>query len=113
MHHFTQLRTLRKRYDLSQQECAELIGVQQSTASRTEAADATPDLETALGIQVVFGVTPADVFPTLYAKVEDAVMRRAAEFERRLTAAGAPDRSPKRQLLIAMAWRAKANWRGI
>jgi transcriptional regulator with XRE-family HTH domain len=107
------LRSLRLRHNLSQRELADLIGLNQSNASRLENGETAPDIELAFALQIVFGVTPSDIFPRLYYAKQDATLRRAAALESKLIAAGISLRDERRRLLLGMVERAKTKWRGI
>ena len=65
------LRTYRKRYGLTQDEVAFLLGCQSGTkVSRFERLARKPNLETALACEVVFGIPAHELFPRAYAEVE-------------------------------------------
>ena len=81
---FNHVRTFRQRHALTQRELAFLIGRSQTTVSSTEYGDSTPYLEVALALQVLFRLSPKELFPGCYEKVEDQVMRRAAELMHKL-----------------------------
>lgn len=100
------VRSLRVRSCLSQEELAELLDISQARISRYENGDEAPTLSVALGFQVIFGNQPRRVFPKVYVQVEEAVMRRAAKLERRLTGKADYQSTKKRHLLEAMAARA-------
>lgn len=99
-------RQLRKRWMLSQGELAELLGLDQASISRLENGETQPVLATVLGFQVIFGCTTRSLVPALYDAVEDAVMRRGAELERRVANKTDYGSIKKRQLLEAMMHRA-------
>ncbi len=109
MKHHTRVRQERKHHCLTQDELAHLLGIYQGNISRLESGETPPDLETAFSLQVIFGRHPHDFFPTLYAKIEDAVMRRAATFDQRLSERPTLNVATKRRLLKGMALRAQAN----
>jgi len=68
------LRYHRKRWALSQEQTARLVGLSSRTSiSDYEKALALPALRTAMGFEFIFGETVAIV--------EDEVMRRAAELD--------------------------------
>ena len=98
----TFVRRNRKRWALSQDDLAMLLDVTQSIVSRCETGAYTPELELALGLQVVFGRAPRALFPALYRTIEERVMREASKMDRSLK--GRTDRlsATKRQLLAAM-----------
>lgn len=104
--HNTYLRRLRCRWMLSQDELAELLNVSQGRISRYENGEEHPTLSVVLALQVVFGRSPRALMEALYESVEEAVVGRAAGFERRL--AGRKDFASvkKQHLLSAMMQRA-------
>lgn len=83
MSHTHELRVHRRTHRLNQDELAHLIGVSPSMILRMEqgARPQLADVEAMLGLQVVFGKPPSEIFSALFVAVEDAVMRRAAELE--------------------------------
>lgn len=108
MNHTQTVQLNRKRAALTQGELADLIAVSQSSISRAE-RDKTykmTTLETLLGLQVVFGHSPRALFSSLYAKIEEAVMTRAAELDCILRSKDDPQSIKKKQLLSAMMKRA-------
>jgi transcriptional regulator with XRE-family HTH domain len=109
MHFHTYVRRNRKQWSLSQEELGRLLGISQSAASRLESGECAPDLNEALGLQVVFSRSPRALFPALYNRVEEAVMATAAEMDRELE--GTSDRVSvrKQQLLMAMSVRSKSS----
>lgn len=79
------LRTLRRRSGLSQREVAEILGFKTDVpSSRHESSRAFPDLRTAIGYEILFGVPIAAQFPTLYRSVEPIIENRILELKRRL-----------------------------
>lgn len=111
MPHHTYVRRNRLRWALSQGELAALLGVSQSVVSRCESASCLPDIQVALGLQVVFGNSPRATFPGLYASVENAVMANAVELDRALGKKRDHASEAKRRLLTGMAHRAGGNHR--
>ena len=72
------LRTYRKRAYLSQDALAFLLGVKDgSVVSRYEGDLRTPSFETAIALEIIFGVPLRELFPGTYRKVEAEVLRRA------------------------------------
>lgn len=106
MRNRTFVRAQRKRWALSQNELARLLNRSPARLSRYESGEDPPDLETVLGLQVVFGTAPRRLFPSLYSSAEEAVMRRAAEFDQRLAGKIGYTADRQRRLLQAMAFRA-------
>lgn len=107
MHLHTYVRRNRKQWSLSQDDLAHLLGITQSAASRCENGEHAPDIEVALGLQVIFGRSPRALFPELYRKIEERVMAAAAEMDRELD--GKTDRvsARKQQLLQSMSVRSE------
>lgn len=82
------LRTYRKRFSLSQDEVAFLLGVKSGTkVSRYERRSRQPKLETVLGYAVIFGVQGRTLFAGIFNEVEGAIIRRAQVLARKLSAA--------------------------
>jgi DNA-binding XRE family transcriptional regulator len=81
------------------------LGVTQSAASRCESGEYVPEIEVALGLQVIFSRSPRALFPDLYRKVEEAVMAVAAEMDRELEGKTDPVSVRKQQLLQSMSVR--------
>ena len=106
MRNRTFVRAQRKHWALSQTELARLLNRSPARLSRYESGEDPPDLETALALQVVFGVPPRRIFPSLYTTLEEAVMRRAAELDQRLAGKIGYAVDRQRRLLEAMAHRA-------
>lgn len=107
MPHQTYVRRHRKRWALTQEELAELIGRTQAQLSRYESGESTPDFETALSFQVIFGHSPRALFPGLHNAVEEVVMRRAARLDRALVGKRDQASQTKRTLLTGMGHRAR------
>ena len=73
----------RQRWKLSIGDLANLLGVRKAVIGQCEAPAARIDLDTALGLQVVLGPSPRELFPELYQRIEDVIMRRAAAVEKK------------------------------
>lgn len=72
------VRTLRMRWALTQEEVADLLGFESGTCvSRIEQGKRVPSLESALALEVLFGVAPKSMFPQLYAETEEGLMQQA------------------------------------
>src|SRR4051812_41658922 len=99
MKHLTRVRQARKHHSLTQGELAHLLGIYQGNISRLESGATPPDIETAFSLQVIFGLSPHDLFPALFDKIEDTVMRRGAVLDRRLSDHPNLNVSAKRRLL--------------
>lgn len=107
---FNYVRTSRLRHGLSVQDLAHLINQRSPTViSQYEHGDRVPTLEGALALEAVFGLAPREMFPDLFEHVEEVVMRQGRALYDRLE--GLTDRGSeaKRELLDAMARRAKGN----
>ena len=75
------LRTHRRTWGLSQQELADLLGIEsRAHVSRLEHGKRTPGLETALACSTLFGVSPDELFPQLAVatgeKLRERISRR-------------------------------------
>lgn len=71
------LRTHRRMWGLTQKELAKLLGGSTSQISRLEQSKRGPSIRAALACQVLFGLAPSDMFPSLHEEVEDRVIRAA------------------------------------
>lgn len=88
------LKTHRRRLGLTQRELAALLGFSHEwNVCRYEQHTRTPDLEIACACQIIFGVPVEELFPGIYASVEDQVIRRAEEL---VVVLGARKSSPRR-----------------
>jgi transcriptional regulator with XRE-family HTH domain len=107
MKHIQMVRLNRKRFALSQGELAILLALTQSEISKLEEDRRSTKLETAFALQVVFDVQPKEMFVRRFAKVEEAVMRRAIRLDRKLQGKTDAASVKKQRLLSAMARRGK------
>lgn len=73
------LRTLRRRWGLTQPELAQLLGIQRSHISRLESGKRTPAFESLIAILLVFETKASDVFPKMTKEIWEDVGRRAYE----------------------------------
>ena len=81
------LRTYRKRAGLSQDEVAFLLGSRSGTkVSRYELFRRLPTLETALALEVIFGVPVRDLFAGLHDRAARAAASRARVLLQRVAA---------------------------
>jgi len=72
------IRTHRRKAALSQDEVAFLLGCAHGTkVSRYERGSRTPTFDTALALEVVFGVPVAELFAGRFHEVEQSVVKRA------------------------------------
>jgi transcriptional regulator with XRE-family HTH domain len=98
------------RHGLSPEELAYLVNQRSPSAiAQYESGARVPTLESALALQVVFGVKPNDLFPALFDCIESDVMARAKELLEKLN--GLTDRLSvaKRGLLEEMPGRQHSN----
>ena len=101
------LRTHRRRWALTQQELATLVGLQSGPAiSRLESRQRQPSLEFAFACEILLGISPPELFPGLFAEVEDAVMRRAYQLHEQLQ--GGSSRTAQAKIDILMDALARA-----
>jgi DNA-binding XRE family transcriptional regulator len=109
MSHTHELRVHRRTHRLNQDELAHLIGVSPAMVLRMEqgAPAQLADVEAMLGLEVVFGKAPSEIFSALYTSVEEAVMRRAAELEGVWRTLDDPKSKTKLALLDDMARRGR------
>ena len=76
----TYLRTLRRRWGLSQRELAFLIGAKdRAVISRIEGLKRTPSLIGTFGFAFLFDTAPSELFPGLFSEVQEGVLRRASD----------------------------------
>lgn len=76
----TYLKTLRRRHGLTQKELAYLCGMESGTQiSRYERSIRDPSLGTLLALLIIFGTTPAELFPGLHSEIHRMVVERAEE----------------------------------
>ena len=108
MTHKTSVRTLRLANALTQEELANLLGISQTIVSRLESSMAMAPRETVMGLQVIFGVPPCELFASTYEKIESAILRRAASLDAALQDNTDPDSLKKLALLRDMVKRAIA-----
>ena len=81
------LRTHRRVWGLTQDELARLLGLASPTqVSRLEQLKRKrgPGIEAALACQVLFGVTPSDMFPAIHREVEERVIQRVYQLHQGL-----------------------------
>ena len=71
------LRSYRRRWGLTQDELAKLLGCKTGAViSRLERDGRQPSLETAYALEVIFGTAPIELFPGLHARVNKSVIAR-------------------------------------
>src|SRR5437868_5392207 len=77
------LRTHRRTWGLSQQELAELLGMEsRAHISRIEHGKRTPSMETALSCSTLFGVPLGDLFPQAAIEIEERLRERLSRFSK-------------------------------
>jgi DNA-binding XRE family transcriptional regulator len=97
----------RKRWALTKQELAHLIGFHsRDPITRCEMSAREPTIKLALGCEIVFGLETRSLFPALYARTEEAVMTRAAALDEALRGREDLAAVRKRRLLQLMVERA-------
>ena len=101
------LRTYRKRSGLTQEELAALLGCESGVSiCQYERLAAQPSLETALACQAIFGVSVEELFPGIYKKVVDDIVKRAQSMSKQLPEDNCkPVVKLKRRLFEAIAGR--------
>lgn len=78
--HQSYLRPHRRRWGLTQQELAFLIGVKSRTAvSRIEGSKRRPSLDAVFICEMIFNTSPLELFPGLMSDLQVAILRRASE----------------------------------
>jgi transcriptional regulator with XRE-family HTH domain len=71
------LRSYRRRWGLTQDELARLLGCKTGAViSRLERDGRQPNLDTAYALEVIFGTAPIELFPGLHARVTKNVIAR-------------------------------------
>jgi transcriptional regulator with XRE-family HTH domain len=79
------LRVYRRRWHFTQEELAFLFGYDaESIISRFEREERTITLAVATACETIFGVAPRELFPALFASVEQRVVERMYELRDRL-----------------------------
>lgn len=108
------LRTHRRVWGLSQRELARLLGLAcGAQVSRIESSKRDPALRVALACQTLFGVPPCDMFPHVYAEVEEQVIRDVYELHEGLAHASTPTELRKRELFSLALERAVTRPEGL
>ncbi len=93
----TYLRTLRRRWGLTQKELAFLIGASGGPQiSKLEQLKRLPSLAAAIACVVIFDSSPYKLFPGLFEDIEEAVLQRATELYEELQ--GNPSASARTKL---------------
>jgi transcriptional regulator with XRE-family HTH domain len=93
------LRTQRRVWGLTQKELAKLLGFRsQGHMADVENSKRAPTVRSALACQVLFGIPPAAMFPHLFDRVEDRVIRDVYERHEALSDTTSPKGLRKREL---------------
>lgn len=101
------LRILRRKWGLSQEELASLIPKgSRKRVSRIEQGDVPPNAGEIVAYRLIFGLRAREMFPRFYAEAEDAVMRRAYRLHKRVEHSKSAVASLKRELAERMLARA-------
>lgn len=91
------LRAHRKRSGLTTEDVALLLGFESATTiSRVEGNSRKPSARVLLGAEILFGEPIGELFPHLYADVEEAILRQASRLHERLQ--GDPSAGTKAKL---------------
>jgi transcriptional regulator with XRE-family HTH domain len=106
------LRTLRREWELTQEELAALLPkASRDRVSRVERDKALPDAQEIVAYPLIFGRPAAEIFPRDIADIQDAVMRAAyrlhQKVERQTSAAALRKRALTEQILARATGKAK------
>lgn len=94
------LRTQRRMYGFTQEELAGLIGRGgRERVSGVERAKAQPNAAEILAYSVLFGLSPAELFPAYYDLVEEGLIEHAYALDERLLEVKTKEANQKRKLL--------------
>jgi transcriptional regulator with XRE-family HTH domain len=97
------VRANRLRSGFTQKELAFIIGVKTRTfISYLEGRKREPKLEIAFALHIVFGIDAIELFPGLFAEVEESVMARAYDLYERLQGDGSKATRAKLDFLERM-----------
>lgn len=97
------LRTLRRRWGLTQDEVAALLrNGGRNRVSRVERGLIPPNAEEILAYRLIFGVSAKNLFPAFHVDVEDRLMRAAYQLNRGVQDASSPKERRKRVLTEQM-----------
>jgi len=96
----------RRRWALSQRELSHLLlGISPSALARYEAGACVPPFKVVVALGIVFGSSAVELYPRLFAEVEDSVMQQAASFSIILENSTGTRAEIKRELLAAIGGR--------
>lgn len=101
------LRTFRREWGLTQEELAGLmLRGGRARVSDVERAKASPNAAEILAYSLLFGISPAEIFPDFYEAVEEGLIERAYALDERLPDDQLRKTEQKRRLLRAALARA-------
>jgi len=94
------LRTLRRQRGIKQKELTSLIrGAGRQRVSNVELGKSQPNAREILAYSVLFGLSPAAIFPALYAEVEEALVAQAYELDEQMERENSQRSTKIRELL--------------
>lgn len=102
MHH-NKIASLRKKWALTQDELASLLGMTRSNLSRLEITASCHTLDTALTLHALFGLAIPEIFPANDQAARQALVERLAEFSKTIEHGEGAVADRKRQLLSEFA----------
>lgn len=103
------MRTNRLKWGITQAELAYLLGLKTgSVVSRMERVKRQPGVMVVLACQVIFGTMPTELLPGPFSDIEDAVMRRVHEMNKKFQSKPSPKNKAKQLLLKDIVERAAA-----
>lgn len=92
------LQPQRRLWCITQKELANLLNISSdSQVSKLENGKAKPNLSTAIGTYVLFGVEIKAMFPQFWSEIEESVMRNMASFYERIAAGTSAKYQRKRE----------------
>ena len=103
------LRTHRRVWGFTQAEVAKLLGLESPSAVSClewSKRKRGPSYETALACQVLFGIEPRDMYPTIHRQVEDRVIQACYLMHQGIEHSSSLSDSRKRELLAATPYEA-------
>ena len=104
------LRKHRRLWGLTTKRLATLLGLRsRSHLSRIEHGKRPPKIEVAFACQVLFGVPPTEMFPHVYTRVEERVMRNIVQLHSALEQSTSLSAKRKRKLCELALKRAVEN----
>ncbi|HZS56798.1 MAG TPA: helix-turn-helix transcriptional regulator [Bryobacteraceae bacterium] len=101
------MRANRLKWGITQAELAYLLGLKTgSVVSRIERVKRQPGVMVVLACQVIFGTMPIELLPGHFSDIEDAVMRRVHEMDKKFKSKSSPKNKAKQLLLKDIVERA-------